>query len=541
MPFGGERAVGAAHVTGITGLAGGAVNVGYTLMTVQPRREVKMRRTTTLVVLAVIALLVPSSEARANVCAADAVPAATLLFPHVVIDYANPVRGLTTLVVITNMSPEAQIVHVTLWTDYGEPVIDFNIVLAGYDVESFNVRDILINGQLPATGTAGSLVVAERWPPEADGTMQPEEAPWVVLESGQATDTIVDRCPPDDPGYPDHPMIPQSTLELLQSMLQVSQTVERLHEWCDGRQGPHVPDEWFQARTPDDPTYLYITADVVSRCDRIDPDDPRYWQDGDDGRLASQANVLMGEVIWTGREWRWWHQRWGNEVAIADRAVHIEADEDLATVARLDDEGRPVSFYYRSSTLQDTPSDLREPLPTAWAFRYIGWHTDALDTYLRVWKGPTFHRRPVDLVFEEGRLMARDCTSYTYYAWDEHGTTTMADVGGCMGPPPDWWGKWNLVPLMTQEFVVDYLDLADTNGWVLFIWPPSNWAGADAPLPDVFQTWMSVRYAAGQTASAGLDAVVAANASCYPDQVLPGLGVDYDYVGPEGYTTGGGQ
>ena len=38
-----------------------------------------------------------------------------------------------------------------------------------------------------------------------------------------------------------------------------------------------------------------------------------------------------------------------------------------------------------------------------------------------------------------------------------------------------------------------------------------------------------------------LPGVFAGNASCFPDQVLPGLGVDYDYVGPDGYNSGGGR
>ena len=69
--------------------------------------------------LAALLVLVVAAPALASICAFDAAPAATLLFPFVVFDYNNPLDGDTTLISITNMSPEAQIVHVTLWTDTG--------------------------------------------------------------------------------------------------------------------------------------------------------------------------------------------------------------------------------------------------------------------------------------------------------------------------------------------------------------------------------------------------------------------------------------
>ena len=65
------------------------------------------------VTLLVLAVAVP---AAASICAFDAAPAATLLFPFVVFDYNHPLDGVTTLIAITNTSPQAQVVHVTLWS-----------------------------------------------------------------------------------------------------------------------------------------------------------------------------------------------------------------------------------------------------------------------------------------------------------------------------------------------------------------------------------------------------------------------------------------
>ncbi len=109
-----------------------------------------MKRFVTLALVSAL-VLGASSIVYANVCAFDAVPAATILFPFVSLDYNNPLAGTSTTFSITNVSAEAQIVHVTVWSDISAAVLDFNILLTGYDVISMNIRDILINGKLPVT------------------------------------------------------------------------------------------------------------------------------------------------------------------------------------------------------------------------------------------------------------------------------------------------------------------------------------------------------------------------------------------------------
>jgi hypothetical protein len=50
------------------------------------------------------------------------------------------------------------------------------------------------------------------------------------------------------------------------------------------------------------------------------------------------------------------------------------------------------------------------------------------------------------------------------------------------------------------------------------------------------QTWMGVRHAgapnwSGAAPFSAAPATVAGNANCYPEQILPDLGIDYQYVG----------
>ena len=81
-----------------------------------------MKRFLTMALAGVLALGL-GSAAYAVECALDNVPASTLLFPFVTYDYETGFiggtdnSGQTTLFAITNVSSEAQIVHVTLWSD----------------------------------------------------------------------------------------------------------------------------------------------------------------------------------------------------------------------------------------------------------------------------------------------------------------------------------------------------------------------------------------------------------------------------------------
>lgn len=458
-----------------------------------------------------------SSVVYANICAFDPVPAATLLFPFVAFDYNNPIDGTTTLFSITNVSNEAQIVHVTLWTDDSVAVLDFNIVLSGYDVQTLNIRDILINGLLPVTVTANQTgyPVINGPIPSDDGPVEPP----VGLPDSDGTNTLRTRCnPTDHPSYPGLYTTPidQVTLAVLQSFLQTTQVVVKGHSNCAGTRYTLVPDDWWQLRDDTEPTWMYITADVVQTCNKFFPDvDAEYWDDE-----VRYDNVLIGDMLWVDAAARY---------SEADNAVHIEADTNLAAVVFPDADGNPHSFYYRYSTLKDNTNDYREPLPTAWAFRYVGAGIPDFDTYIRVWKGSTFFNFIQDFEIVGGRYYAKDCLAYTYYAWDEDEDVITVDENPWSFPgEPEV--RPNLIPIETQEVSIDQFNTVGPFGWMLFIWPPAN--GEDI---DVYQTWMGVKYVYFDYSMFHSGAVMS-NWICFPTQVLPNLGTSYDYVWPNGYT-----
>jgi hypothetical protein len=85
----------------------------------------------------------PSTTNNNDSCDIALLPAATLLFPYFEVDLTSQ-SGDTATFTVTNVSPEERIAHVTLWTNRAYPVIDFNIYLTGYDVQSIDLRDVLM-------------------------------------------------------------------------------------------------------------------------------------------------------------------------------------------------------------------------------------------------------------------------------------------------------------------------------------------------------------------------------------------------------------
>ena len=122
-------------------------------------------------------------------------------------------------------------------------------------------------------------------------------------------------------------------------------------------------------------------------------------------------------------------------------------------------------------------------------------------TDIRVWKGSSAFDKTYDLErigdeFTPSTLVASNCHAYTYYAWDEDEMVTTA-VGWWHPGYPQLIFAPNLIPLATQEIPVDQLDTPGAFGWMLFVWPASNYypAGSTAFVPDDwYQTWMGVRY-----------------------------------------------
>jgi hypothetical protein len=179
-------------------------------------------------------------------------------------------------------------------------------------------------------------------------------------------------------------------------------------------------------------TWMYITADVVSECNLAFPNDltGQYFNFlRDNGaNMDGTNNVLIGDVIYLDPV---------GGFSEAVNAVHLEADEDLAFMATplvdpvtLVDSGYPISFYSRYAHWSaPAPWAYREPLGTAWGFRYFTDDAQNAHTFIRAWKGGSWYRNIADLELDSydqnvSEFTALNCLAYTYYAWDEEENVT---------------------------------------------------------------------------------------------------------------------
>lgn len=468
--------------------------------------------------------IVAAGPTMANICAVDNAPAATLLFPFVVVDYNDIVGGEKSLITITNTSPHSQVTRITVWSDFGFPVLNFNALFTGYDVLRLDMADVLFNGQLPVTWSNGHTSnegVQDRGPMSHASTLN--QSPGLSLVQPEATITLGDRCNPSNSSYPGlySTPIPSGFLNLFQGYFAASQTIPRYYsDDCTPPYGnPYTPEPtpWFQTRGPNTATWFYITVDVVDYCSKSAPSDQGFFS-----VEARFENVLVGDIVWTGPGF-----------VSAAPAVHIEADTNLGAVATgHPDSPFPTSFYHRYAAYNDGVSDYREPLPTAWSLRYQGIGTDFIGTSFLAWKGATSNPIPPDLETVDGfpyspdELVATNCLAYTYYAWDEEENVVAVTTPAV---------EINELPLLTQRVDAERFQLSGGEGWAIFIWPPSNWTAVGAGSPDIWQTWMGSLVDYPGMGRTFMPANPVANWGCFSDQVSPTYGLDYDYVGPGGY------
>ena len=557
-----------------------------------------MKRFLTLALVGVLALGL-TSTAYATYCANDVVPASTLLFPFVQYDYVagDDVgidagnAGATTLFAITNVSNKAQIVHVTLWTDYSIAILDFNIVLTGYDVQTMNIRDILRDGMLPFeegvavgdfTGNAniwaednqgdtpvdlgpfsgnnqlhGSAITA--WfaaSPIGNGLPHPEPTAQGDVDSGPFPPL---NCAPTWDASPNNYAavlpIDGGTLANFRNFLEASMMSDNYYVDCvspssllgtypidadltgdpvdtipPGSYDPNLDPPWWIDGFVH-PAWMYITADIVGACNKDLPDGDALLYFGAASGITYD-DVLMGDMFWLNPG----DVEGEVNFSEGDNAVHLEAllqvDMDPATpgltIGTDDDNGDPTTFYsrYHAAVAGGALHDGREPLGTAWAFRYFHAPSvaDVAATSIRTWKGSTNQSLAQDLNngsygVDPSELYANSCTPYTYYAWDED--ENVVGVSGGFVPP--WSGEDpqplpqpNLFPLETQEvdarqfYLVGDPDVAF--GWMLFVWPRSN--VSTFAESDQYQTWMGVKYRAFGNSSVAFSALQIANYNC---------------------------
>jgi hypothetical protein len=278
-------------------------------------------------------------------------PAATLLLPYFAVDLQNGGEQ-TTLFTITNVSRYSQIAHVTLWTDWGFPVLTFNIFLAGYDVQSINLKDILVQGIVASPVGTGPTTV---------------KSPLGALTS-------------PTPGYANPNF--KAVIECDANPGIISQTLVAA---IRGALTTGVYNPGGSAACPNAVGGVhanaigYITIDVVGSCTTRLPSDPLYYTTD-----LLFDNVLIGDYQQIGP------RPAGTSAASFDAGgnpmVHIRAVPEggfpgLPVATEL-----PYTFYDRYTPATNRLQDRRQPLPSTFAARLIQGGTGAFATNYTIWR-----------------------------------------------------------------------------------------------------------------------------------------------------------
>ncbi len=276
--------------------------------------------------------LAPS--ATAEIGTVDVVPAATLLLPYFEVDLTDPVWN-STVFSINNASDAPAIAHVTLWTDLSVPTLDFNVFLTGYDVLTFNLRDLFDTGTLPQT-SHNDTAISPR------GVFSTTSSG--VTGVGPGSVSCNDQLP--------LPPLPALLLDHIRAAHTGQASPVVFGGLCSG-----VDHGDTIARG-------YITIDNVNFCSLQFPGDVGYFISGGTG-VANNENVLWGDVFYV---------RDTESSAQGMPLVHIEADDQLGV--------GNYTFYRRYSG----GADQREGLANQFAIRFLNGGVFDGGTDLIVWR-----------------------------------------------------------------------------------------------------------------------------------------------------------
>jgi hypothetical protein len=324
----------------------------------------------TAIGLALVGLLALGGQAAAVICTVDQVPAATLLLPYFEVDLNNP-TGLTTLFSINNASATAILVHVQVWSDLSVPVLDFDVYLTGYDVQSINLRDIIVNGNLPQTASAGQ---------DPTDTISPK--------GPKSQDINFASC---------NGILPPPPLD--------ATTILYLQEALTGRQVPALfGGKCYGQNLGDNIARGYVTADTVNACSFCEsnfgtglclPGNPNT---GPQHYFGAGGVVTFQNVLWGD----WFIVNSAQNFAEGSDLVHIEAAGGAsASVGTSQFNSYTAalpsnySFWGRYLSAPNWSGvDQREPLATEFAARYLNGAPFSAGTSMICWRDSKVNQFP---------------------------------------------------------------------------------------------------------------------------------------------------
>ena len=481
-----------------------------------------------LVCFSLAALLAMGGQAFAEICTIDDVPAATLLLPYFEVNLGNT-TGVTTLFSVNNASAAAAIAHVTLWTDWSIPTLDFDVYLTGYDVQTFNIRDIF-DGKVPITADRG-----------VDAGLGDAISPSPPLGSGQSAN-VNPFTGPFTPGVPtefDFPSPPSTSGPCVQIYASPVLDGSRIAALRNAHTGKNAPayGGCVGATYGDNIARGYITVDSVTQCNLLFPSSATYFSGG----IADVRNILWGDYFYVNG---------GENFAQGETLVHIESCNTPPVVGTtapfigfVGNGGRrptgapwcpfapgEYTFYGRYTALAG--QDQREPLSTTFAARYLNGGTFTGGTDMVIWRdsktiptgangAQTCGNTPAWFPLNQGDVVAFD---------EQENPQNLCVVTSDVSPPPT--DQPTCFPLETQRASVNGGNIIGTDftptapfGW-LYLNLNTTVTGVTYPSvstfinpPSIAQAWVTAVMDASGRFSVGFDAIQL-DSACQPSNVV---------------------
>ncbi len=410
------------------------------------------------VAIAFCALILAPKNVSGEIGAIDAVPAATLLLPYFEVGLENSGNTRTTLFSINNAKAESVVVHITIWTVLSRPTLDFDVFLTGYDVQTYNLADLFLQGLLPQTPILppGGLLQVHDLPPNCTFPLPPNLPVNLHTYIRNAHTGL-----PAPAGF-------QTT-------------------------GLCAAPSLGEGEAADFVAKGYVTMDVVNECSFVFPPVDGYIEDGGSG-ILSNNNAIWGDFFLADPD---------NAFAQGDNLVHIEATGSVADGFW---EAGDYTFYGRYTGFDG--SDNREPLATTWVTRYFAASRPpfSMASDLFVWRGTGLD----DSAFFECGPDQWDSVPAPYpleqspvYIWDEEETVVVYDrsLPSPFGLPP-FSGTPPFPAAASRVSPGDHTDIFDA-GWLRLDFNLDTGSLQDP----VKQSFVSVVHSASGQFSVGFQAV----------------------------------
>jgi len=376
----------------------------------------------------------------------------TLLVPYAIVgvgagNVTDP-AGWTTQFSITNVSSQAQIVHITVWSARSAAVVDWDVLLTGYDVWTIDFKDCLDGnfdkfdtgpGAFAGPSAGGYSFTPAAWGPVTNPTPVAYDLPVAGMWASPVPAAF--GCA----GVPPYGKL-SAVGDMVRTKLRLGQAAApAIDYWCDKDQVVDNNVTTLGKLTASDPFFFYVTADVVNICSKDFPNTNTYWGN----RVNADRNVIVGDVLYLQKTIG--YSEMLNAVHLESYGTPASVPAGLTTFYWLDliDNRAALSNLYATRP-GNTFADTREPLGTEYAVRYVT-SPAPVQSNVIVWKN-------VNDIYDNGdELVVDGCRSYRYWAWNEdeltksHGSGTVSG-GDTILEPCALCFETQKVPVATNNF-----------------------------------------------------------------------------------------